>query len=153
MRWLPIALLVVGAVPCPGQQSGRAHGSMFLELGGNAALGGSMNFEVFLAGPIGVRGGAGMDLYSSTPVYPFQVVMLAGAGRSKLELAAGVTIAHEDPAYSGNWHWDGTKAFATGFFGYRYQRSRGFLFRVGVVPLFWTNAHIPWVAIGLGASF
>jgi hypothetical protein len=153
MRWLPIVLLVVGAVPCPGQESARAHGSMFFELGGNAAFGASMNFEVFLAGPLGVRGGVGKDVFSGTPVYPLQVVLLSGAGRSKLELAAGVTIAHEDPAYSGNWHWDGTKPFANGFLGYRYQRPRGFMFRIGVVPLLWTNAHIPWVAIGLGTTF
>jgi hypothetical protein len=153
MRWLIFALLIAATVPCPGQDVGRAHGILFVELGGNAAFGATANLEVFLAGPVAVRGGAGVDLFSSTPVYPLQVVLLAGGGSSKLELAGGVTIAHEDPAYSGNWHWDGTKAFATGFFGYRYQRPRGLLFRIGVVPLLWTNAHIPWVAISLGTTF
>ena len=50
---------------------------------------------------------------------PVQLVYLGGTGRSKLELAGGVTIAHEDPANPGNW----------------------------------TNAHIPWGAIGFGGTF
>ena len=153
MRCLLIALLVLRAVPCAGQDSGRAHGSLFFEVAGNAAVGATMNVEYFFAAPVGVRVGAGIDLWSSTPVYPLQVVFLSGAGRSKLELAGGVTIAHEDPASSGNWHWDGTKVFGTGFIGYRYQKSRGFVFRLGVVPLLWTNSHIPWPAVGIGATF
>jgi hypothetical protein len=36
-----------------------------------------------------------------------------------------------------------TKAFFTGFFGYRHQRPEGFLFRVGVIPLLWTNTKVP----------
>lgn len=153
MRRLTVVLLLVGVAPCRGQSSGRARGSMFFELAGNAFLGASANFEYFFGRGAGVRGGAGMDVYSSTRVVPVQVVYLAGARRSKLELAGGVTIAHEDPGNSGNWHWDGTRAFASGFIGYRYQRSPGLVFRIGVVPLFWTNAHIPWGAIGFGGTF
>jgi hypothetical protein len=145
-----IALLLC-ALPCPGQDTGRAHGSMFLETGGNAYFGATFNLEFFPAGQVGLRAGAGLDVFSSTPVYPVQFVVLFGATRSKLELAGGVTIATEEA--EGNWHWDGTRAFATGFFGYRYQRPQGFLFRIGVVPLFWTNKHLPWVALGFGQSF
>lgn len=153
MRRLLIAVLALRAVPCAGQDSGRAHGSLSFEVAGNAAIGATANLELLIAGRVGVRAGAGIDLFSSTPVYPLQVVVLFGSGRSKLELAGGVTIAHEDPAASGNWHWDGTKAFGTGFFGYRYQKPRGFVFRLGVVPLLWTNNHIPWPAAAIGATF
>lgn len=151
MSRLLVMLLVLGAVPCLGQDVGRAHGSVFIDLAGNAFIGFTANAEVFLAGPVGVRAGAGADIFSQTPVFPFQVVILLGGGRSKLELAGGVTVAQE--TYSGNWHWDGTKAFAGGFIGYRYQKPRGFLFHIGVVPLPWTNSHIPWPALGMGATF
>ena len=119
MRRLAVVLLVTGLAPCRGQSSGQAHGSMFFELAGNAFLGASANFKYFFGRAAGVRGGVGMDVYSSTRVVPVQVVYLAGARGSKLELAGGVTIAHEDPANPGNWHWDGTRAFASGFIGYR----------------------------------
>ncbi len=148
---VPVALsllLVCGAVH--GQEV-PARGAAFVELGGNSLLGVTANAELYLGRQIGVRVGGGRDFYSQTWVFPLQAVMLLGSGHSKLELAAGVTVAHE--AHSGDWHWDGTKAFFSCFVGYRYQLPHDVLFRVGVVPLLWANEQVPWVAIGLGWSF
>jgi hypothetical protein len=148
-------VIAVGMVAC-GSLDGQeppGRGTVIVELAGNAALGATVNAELWLGHGMGVRGGAGMDFLSSTTVFPLQAVMLLGSGHSKFELAAGITVAHEDEANSGNWHWDGTKAFFSGFLGYRHQVSQGFLLRAGVVPLLWPNRRLPWVAIGFGTTF
>jgi hypothetical protein len=146
---LVAANLFVFCGAADGQET-SARGAAFVELAGNSLLGATGNAELYLGHGIGARVGVGRDFYSQTGVFPLQAVMLLGSGHSKLEVAAGVTVAHEG---SDDWDWDGTKAFFTGFFGYRHQRPQGFLFRVGVIPLLWTNAKVPWIAIGLGTSF
>ena len=153
MRFLAIIMLSVGASPCLAQDSGReaTRGALFIEFAGNTFLGGTLNAEVFLNQTVALRAGAGRDGFTQTKVFPLHVVLLAGAGSSKLELAAGVTVAQEGNA---NWNnWDGTKAFPGGFLGYRYQRPRGFLFRIGVVPHLWSNNQFPWFALGIGTAF
>jgi len=153
-------LLVSGVSPSQAQQtrSSGPRGSMFVEAGGNAGLlGATVNAEMLLSRRFALRAGAGVDLFSYTTIVPLQGVLLVGRGSSKLEVAAGVTIANEPARYSGNWHWDGTKPFFTGFVGYRFQRERGFLFRIGVVPLLWGySLPLPWrawPAVGIGTSF
>jgi len=146
MRALLTAALLVVPTVCPAQDS-----RFFVELAGNSLLGATANMEVALSDAVALRAGMGVDFYSSTSVWPLQAVLLAGAGRSKLELDAGLTIAHENQ--SGDWDWDGTRVFFTAFLGYRYQRPGGLLLRVGVVPLLWTNTKLPWAALGLGVAF
>lgn len=140
-------------VLCPAVhgQNAPAGAAVFVELAGNALFGATGNVEWYFRHGIGARLGVGRDFYSQTSVLPLQAVLLFGSGHSKLEVAAGVTVAQE--ASGGDWHWDGTKAFFSAFLGYRHQVPQGFLFRIGVVPLLWTNNNLPWVAIGLGTSF
>ncbi len=132
-------------------QEPRPRAAVFVELAGNSLLGVTGNLELHLGSGIGVRVGAGQDFYTGTRVVPLQAVVLLGSGHSKLELAAGVIIARE--AHLTDWPWNGTKTFFTGFVGYRHQRPRGFLVRIGVVPMFWTDTKAPWVALGLGTTF
>lgn len=157
-----LGLCLLGILPASGVSPSHAQqprpsghrGSVFVEAGGNAGiLGGTVNAEVLLTRRFALRAGAGVDMFSYTILVPLQGVLLVGRGTSKLEVAAGLTIANEPAQYSGNWHWDGTKPFFTGFVGYRFQRDHGVLFRIGVVPLFWTNTRLPWPAVSFGTSF
>ena len=144
------ASLLVFCGAAHGQET-PARGAVFVEFGGNSLLGATGNAEFYFGNRIGVRAGAGLDFFTQTGVFPLQAVLLLGSGPSKLEVAAGVTVAHE--ANRGDWPWDGTKAFFSGFLGYRHQRPHGFLWRVGVVPMLYTDTKAPWVAIGLGTTF
>jgi len=144
-------VLLVATRPCAAQTA-PAPGA-FVEFAGDALLGMSLHAEMPVRANLLVRAGVGVDFFSYTTVLPVQVVLLTGRGNSKLELAAGITVANEPTQYSGNWHWNGTRVFPSGFLGYRYERSSGILFRIGVIPLFWTNAHIPWLAVGIGRAF
>jgi hypothetical protein len=149
-----VAGLMLGATMPSGaqpQEPRRPAGSMFIELAGNAAFGGTFNVETRFHRQVALRAGIGNDFYSATMVFPFQLVLLSGSTRSALEASLGVTVASSK--YSGTWHWTGTKPFFTGFAGYRYQAPGGFLFRLGVIPLMWTNNRIPWVALSMGYSF
>jgi hypothetical protein len=122
--------------------------SLSLGLGGNALFGPSLGAEIVWYDAFGLRAGVGYDWYSPTRVVPLEAVGLFGGRGSQLEVAIGVTIATEgkgDP-----WNWDGTQTFFTGFLGYRHHAANGFLFRIGVVPLLWTNNTIPWVAMTFG---
>lgn len=144
-------LFLVAARPCVAQTTPRP--SVFVALAGDALLGMSVHVEVPVRANLLVRAGVGTDLFSHTTVFPVQVVMLVGAGSLKLELAGGITVANEPTGYSGNWHWNGPQVFPSGFLGYRYERSPGVLFRIGLTPLFWTNNPIPWPSLGIGYAF
>ena len=85
----------------------------------------------------------------------YQELRVASGNRRGLwafpDEGCSITFAHEPEQYSGNWLWDGTRPFFTGFLGYRFQR-RGELFRIGAIPLNWTNKRLPWFAISMGFS-
>jgi len=153
MLILLFAALMLLASPCEAQGAGTAgpQGTAYVDLAGNALFGATLNGEVFVGPQLAMRLGFGADAVTRTKVVPMQAVVLLGSGRSRFEIGAGVTIAREK--YSGDWHWNGTKAFASGFIGYRYQRERGVMVHVGVVPLMWTNRKLPWGTIGVGRSF
>ena len=151
MRFFFAGLVLGVTMPGLAQQTPhREKASVFVELAGNAAFGATVNVEARVHPHVALRAGIGNDFYTSTMVVPAQVVFMSSARRSAIEVSAGVTVAFEDSRYTGNWNWDGVKPFFTGFAGYRYQAPGGFLFRLGVVPLLWTNGHIPWVALSLG---
>jgi len=139
----------------PGQSTGESSSPaplgrhrIYVELLGNTALGITLNYEYGLSPHWAVRVGGGLDLYSATTIIPVTLSALAGSGSSKLEIAGGFLVA--DEYSSGAWHWDGTKVFPSFFIGYRYQPRKGFMLRVGMIPLFWTNNQIPWVGLSLG---
>ena len=128
-------------------RSRRWDPSVIVELGGDAVLGASINGEILSPSGVGFRAGVGYDWYSETTVYPIQAVVLLGAGKSKFELAAGITVARND---GNEWHWSGTTTVFSGFAGYRHRSDGGTIFRIGVVLLNWTNKKIPWIGISLG---
>jgi hypothetical protein len=70
-----------------------------------------------------------------------------------LEAGGGVVYFVDHPkAFARNKNGD--RFMAAFHIGYRYQqRARGFLFRIGGTPLFFTEDMIPSVSIGLGGSF
>src|SRR5213593_5130463 len=103
MRSLLTAALLVVPTVCPAQNS-----RFFVELAGNSLLGATANMEVALGKVFALRAGMGADFYSATNIWPLQAVLLAGAGHSKLEVDAGLTIAESD---DGDWEWYGTKSF------------------------------------------
>ena len=149
-----VAVLMFGAtLPSAAQQAPprKPTASMFVELAGNSAFGMTANVEFRLSPHLALRAGMGGDFYTHTMVLPAQVVYVSSREKSALEASLGVIVARE--RYPGDWHWDGVTPFPTGFAGYRYQSPGGFLFRLGVVPLFWTNARIPWVALSLGHTW
>lgn len=159
MRWYLIALVVATAIPARvGAQIAetaehKVSVGLLFELAGNSLLGATANLEILVDRKIGVRAGYGVDVYTLTRVAPVQVVYLIdGGGNSKLELAFGVTVASEGE-YTGNWRWDGTQPFVSGFFGYRYHRPHGFIFRAGIIPMMWTNQRLPWFALSFGKCF
>jgi len=121
--------------------------SVIVELGGDAVLGASINGEILSSRGIGFRVGVGYEWYSMTTVYPIQAVVLVGAGHSRFELSAGITVARND---GNEWDWSGTTTVFSGFAGYRHRSDGGTIFRIGVVPLNWTNAKVPWIGISLG---
>lgn len=141
---LPIGQSLAQVTPPPSFGRHR----VYFELLGNTALGTTVNYEYGLSQHWGVRVGVGLDLYSGTTIIPVTLSALAGSGSSKFEIAGGFLVANE--LSSGNWHWDGRKIFLSLFIGYRYQPRKGFMFRLGMIPLFWTNNQIPWVGLSLG---
>lgn len=159
IMWHLIALVAAVAIPGPvkaqtSETADRDFGlGAFLELAGNSLLGATANLEILFDREVGARVGYGADIYTLTRVVPVQIVyLIGGGGNSKLELALGVTIASEGE-YTGNWRWDGTQPFVSGFFGYRYHRPHGFLFRIGIIPMTWTNRQLPWLALSFGTTF
>ena len=155
LRCLTVALVGLAAAPGMAQEApavpDQTSAAAFVEAAGNSFLGLTANLEWYSTQSMAVRIGAGADFYSQTTVFPLQAVFLIGPGVSKLEASAGVTIAQEHA--TGDWHWNGTRPFFTGFLGYRHQVPKGTLFRIGVIPLLWTNTHLPWVSVGFGATF
>lgn len=150
--WLTLLIPAAGSAASRAQEATEfTSGAAFVEGAGNAFLGMTANIEWYQSPALAIRFGAGADFYSQTTVFPLQAVFLVGSGTSKLEASAGVTIAQEHA--SGDWHWNGTRPFLTGFLGYRHQPAKGVLFRIGVIPLLWTNTRVPWVAAGIGAAF
>jgi len=149
-----LTILVFGSVPCRAQSSSipdQTSFAAFVEVAGNSFLGMTANMEWYSTQSMALRVGAGADFYSQTTVFPIQAVFLLGPGSNRVEASAGLTIAQEHS--TGDWHWNGTRPFITGFLGYRHQPPKGTLFRIGLMPLMWTNTHVPWVSVGFGATF
>ncbi len=151
--WLNLAvvtLVVSAASTSVGQEprSAQWDTNLHLELGADAALGGCVKAELVAPNGVGVRAGVGYDFHSNTVVYPVQLVALVGDGRACLELAAGVTVATEGD--EDKWHWDGTTVVPSGFAGYRRSFSDGYIARVGVGYVGWTNNKLPWLGVSIG---
>ena len=143
--------------------------SIFIEIGGNSVLFGSLNYEriflkrdfFYLSGRIGVGYGnfVGVDILS-TPILINGIFQIYHA--LAFEVGVGLSLMRfgtESELGSGIWSYEYEPA-PTGIAGIRIQAKNGFLFRLGFTPLY---AHIiqddhgyhgvPWFGFSLGYSF
>ena len=157
---LAALLASAGSAAAQGRALPAAPNAMYVELLGNGGLY-SLNYDRLLtprvAARVGFMGlGAATDSVSGGVIAaPLMVSYLFGEGNSHLETGVGVMLAagaiddvadFEDESFSG--------AIGTATIGYRYQRpGGGFVFRVGVTPLFDTTGIAPWIGLSLGYGF
>ena len=76
---------------------------------------------------------------------------LAGKRNHRFEIGGGFSIR---PVWNKDINGDFPLAFH-GVIGYRYQKRRGLLFRVGLTPSYWPDAGSspwPWMGISFGYS-
>jgi hypothetical protein len=93
---------------------------------------------------VGVGGLSGLG--ASVIFLPVYVYYLAGSGDNYLELGAGITGAPIPFLLL---------SFGTATIGYRYQPTKGVLFRIGFTPMYSVYSHYfqPWGGISLGCAF
>lgn len=159
------ATLPLAAGPAAAQeaQPTLARNSVYVELLGNALLY-SVNYDRLLtpnlAGRVGLMFVTAEDDEGDSGTVAIVPVMgswLWGDGNSHFETGIGLAVATAsfdidelDVDESGG----GTGVYGTGVLGYRYQRpGGGFLFRVGLTPVFTTNDFAPWFGLSFGYSF
>ena len=137
-----------------------APNAVYLELAGNGLLY-SLNYDRLLtrniAARVGFMGlGAATDSVSGGVVAaPLMVSYLFGEGNSHFETGLGVMLAAGAIDEVGEMQDEGfSGAIGTATLGYRYQRpGGGFLFRIGVTPLFDTSGIAPWLGVSFGYGF
>lgn len=133
-----------------------ARNSAYLELLGNTliySLNYDRKFTDHVSGRIGVMALGAM-------VVPVMANYLAGSGNHRLELGAGpmLVLAGDVDVDTGE---DGEEEIedsefllGTATFGYRYQPVYGgFVFRIGLTPIFTTGGGAPWAGISFGYAF
>ena len=132
--------------------------AVYVEIGGPglASVNYDMRFQKKEDG-LGFRvglGGFSLD-GESTVFVPFGLTYLLGKDeRNYFELGGGVTyvsVSENPEVTSGNF----SSTFGHLYFGYRIQpKNGGFLFRAGIVPVFYKNGFMPyWAGISFGYKF
>lgn len=145
-----------------------ARNSIFLELGGNAILY-SLNYDRKFSDNFSGRiGGMFLGVSANDPntldgrisllMMPLMANYLVGSGNSRLELGAGPMVVFASGGGTiENEQLDNFSGGGLGFtstIGYRLQpRNGGFLFRIGLTPIFGPGYFIPWAGLSLGATF
>lgn len=140
---------VVGGRPPPGEPKASPKNSV-------CSVGGGL----LLPGTVGVPGRREAAPSHSAPTLRREPCRTApyfsfGEGSSRFEAGIGLALmaggidnveGFEDEGFSG--------ATGTAALGYRYQRpGGGFVFRVGLTPLFGPGGILPWGGLSLGYSF
>jgi hypothetical protein len=140
-----------------------ARNAVYVELLGNALLY-SVNYDRLftpnVAGRVGLMFVAAEDDdgdSGTAAIFPLMGSYLWGDGNSHFETGIGLAVATAsfdvdeiDIDESGG----GTGVYGTGVLGYRYQRpGGGFLFRVGLTPVFTTSDFAPWFGLSFGYAF
>lgn len=136
-----------------------AKNAAYVELAGNGLLY-TVNYDRYFTPQINGRIGfmrAGVSDVSLTAI-PLTANYLIGSGGSKLELGVGpqILIVSVDVAGSdfAGFDEDATAVAGTATIGYRYQpRDGGFVFRIGLTPVFSQFGFQPWAGLSLGYSF
>lgn len=160
-----VAALAAGGIGAPASLSAQetpepvpgARNAVYLELLGNGLIY-SFNYERRITPAAGVR--AGIGGFGTAGAVPVMFTYLLGGTRHHLDLGVGPLLVFgpdavedeqgnliEDPATS-------AALLGTGTFGYRFQPDDGgFVFRIGLTPLFSFGGILPWVGMSLGYAF
>lgn len=135
------------------QVAESASQSIYLEALGSGVLY-SINYERMFTKAVGGR--LGVTYFTADETYfllPLTINYLSGVSEHKFEINAGATVIL-DSGVIGDLRNGGAGVVGTLFCGYRYQPVKdGFLFRIGLSPIFTNNGFLPWAGLSLGASF
>lgn len=144
---------------------GKRAQAVFMELGGNGVTY-SFNYDTrFNNRQDGIGGRAGLSYFAveGNGIFTLPVVVnyLLGKDGRYFEMGLGATYIGFSSSNSTNpdnnsvLFVDGSTVIGTMTFGYRRQpEDGGFLFRVGVSPIFGSGSFIPWYPyIGFGYAF
>lgn len=161
-------LLLVGAMLAAAPASTKAQSARnvaYLELGGNGllyTLNYERNFSPSVSGRLGLMqfsvssassSGSGS---ASLSLVPLMVNYFVGSSH-RLELGAGPLIMRasaEASAGSFEASESGVGFGGTATIGYRYQQlDGGFMFRLGLTPVFSSSGFSPWAGLSLGYAF
>lgn len=158
LRWIAFLLATLFVFPHPIQAQTAAppaRDAVYLELLGNGVLY-TVNYDRRFTDDL--TGRVGLGVFGGVAV-PVMANYLLGEGRGRLELGAGVVligasdvdIGEVDP---GEEEQDLDWLAGTATVGYRYQpASGGFVFRIGLTPLFSLHGGVPWLGVSFGRAF
>ena len=138
--------------------------SIYLELGGNAILYGSLNYERILLHRkffyLSARGGIGGGYIPKASILAFPVLInsiFQFHKGSAVELGVGASMmfvgAEEGEAGELDFWQKGNAPIPTGTIGYRFQGKRGFLLRVNFTPFTNFKEFFYFFGISFGYSF
>ncbi|HEX8696164.1 MAG TPA: hypothetical protein VF746_27350 [Longimicrobium sp.] len=163
------ASLPLAARPAAAQEEVQpplARNAVYVELLGSGLLY-SINYDRLItpsvAGRVGfmfVRAEDDSGDSGTIAIAPITASKLWGNGSSHFETGVGLAVATADFDFGELDDFDedadlsSTTVYGTGVLGYRYQRpGGGFLFRVGLTPIFTTNDFAPWFGLSFGYAF
>jgi hypothetical protein len=138
--------------------------SVYLELGGNAVLFGSLNYERVLLHRkffyLTARGGLGGGYIPTASILSFPVLVntlfqFYKGGAAEVGLGATMMLIGMEEGDAGdNDFWkNGNAPMPTGTIGYRYQGKRGFLLRVNFTPFTNFSEVFYFLGLSFGYSF
>lgn len=170
-RLVRLALAFAASLPLAARaataqevQPALARNAVYVELLGNGLLY-SINYDRLLtpnaAGRVGLMFVTAEDDQGDSGTVAIVPVMgswLWGDGNSHFETGIGLALATASFDFADEFDVDesggATTVYGTGVLGYRYQRpGGGFVFRVGLTPVFTTNDFAPWFGLSFGYAF
>lgn len=138
-----------------------ARNAVYVELLGSAGLY-SVNYDRLLSDHVSARVGVmfvgGVDIENGDKagvlLAPVVASYLVGGGSNQLEAGLGFGLASAAIDDDELGEAAGAGFYGTGVVGFRHQpRDGGFVFRVGLTPLFTADTFVPWFGASFGYSF
>lgn len=136
-------------------QAVPARDAVYVELLGNGVLY-TVNYDRRFTDNL--TGRVGLGVFGGVAV-PVMANYLFGEGRGRLELGGGVELIGASDVDFGDLDEqeevrDSDALVGTATVGYRYQPATGgFVFRIGLTPLFSLDGGLPWLGISFGHAF
>ena len=79
---------------------------------------------------------------------------LIGSGKHRLELGAGPGVIFSSGDFDGFGGFDSNGIYGSATIGYRLQPvNSGFMFRLGLTPVYTSDGFSSWFGISFGAAF